>query len=75
MTEDWKKRIKDLEAMHDAQRKDLEEKLDEARANLLHAEKIVKALQPDPARDCYTLSRLWLLAQNPLVLRYFETVL
>ena len=84
----WKKRLDEANAEHDAQRREFQTRntelveqrraiaveLDEARANLLHSEKIVKALQKDPQRDCYTLSRLWLLAQDPLVRRYFEAV-
>ena len=89
MTEDWKKRIKDLEAMHDAQRRDLQARntelveqrrkltleLDEARAKLLYAERIVAALAPDPSKDGYFLPRVWVLATDPLTRRYFETVL
>jgi septal ring factor EnvC (AmiA/AmiB activator) len=88
-TESWMARLDAERKEHDAQRRELQarntelveqrralaQKLDEARANLLHAEKIVNALQKDPQRDCYTLSRLWVLAQDPLTRRYFETLL
>lgn len=81
MTEDWKRRIKELEEMHDAQRRDLQARNTElveqrraVEAKLALAERIVKGLQRDTTRDGYFVPTLWLLAQPPEVRAYFEAV-